>query len=240
MKPFLTLEPTVNQTFRLIGNGRRGNLTARLEESYRAESSGEIERACSLRFEAFQDIVSVMPDDENSTTELDRNHPNTLAAMEITLASAVDNYLVGDYELSAAQAELLIDLDSEDPLEATPLLALCYIALGEWECLEEIEADLGEKSAIRPLAVLISDFAHNRPFDTQSVKSLLRFREFATELSLTTHPTDEKYLQSISSDRPSKEAAARELYLRCEPVLQLFPGLLPALQDILSKNRKQR
>lgn len=237
MKQFLTLEPTLNQSFRLIGNTRRGNLAARLEESYRAESNGEVERACSLRFEAFQDIVSVLPDDDSGTPELDRNHPNTLAAMEIILASAVDNYLVGDYELSAAQAELLIDLDSEDPLEATPLLALCYIALGEWECLEEIEADLGEKSAIRPLVALISDFAHNRPFDTQSIKSLRRFREFAAELSLTTHPTDEKYLQSISSDHPSKEAVARELYLRCEPVLQLFPELLPALRSAISDAR---
>lgn len=236
MKQFLNLEPTVNQTFRLIGYGKRGNLSARLEESYRAESNGDFERACCIRYEAFQDILSSLPDDENSTVELDRNHANTLAAMETILASAIDNYLACDYELSAAQAELLIDLDSEDPFEATPLLSLCYVALGEWECLEDIITDLGDKSAICPLVLLIADFANNRPFDAQNIKALLRFKEFVAELLLTEHATDREYLQSINSNTPSKQAKARELYLRCEPVLNLYPGLLTALKNAVRGN----
>ena len=38
---------------------------------------------------------------------------------------AVDSYLAGEGEVAAAQLELLLDCDDEDPLEATPILALC-------------------------------------------------------------------------------------------------------------------
>ena len=46
MKQFLELQPTANQTFRLIGYGSRGNLAARLEQSYKAEQSGDYQTAC--------------------------------------------------------------------------------------------------------------------------------------------------------------------------------------------------
>ena len=80
MKMFLELQPTANQSFRLIGSGARGNLVARLEQSYKAEQNGNYEGACELRYAAFEDILSTLPDDEQGVVTLDRNHPNTLAA----------------------------------------------------------------------------------------------------------------------------------------------------------------
>lgn len=229
MKQFLELVPTANQSFRLVGNGSRGNLVSRLEQSYSAENSGDYQTACRLRYEAFEDVLSTLPDDEQSIVELDRNHPNTLAAMEIMLASAVDNYLAGEGEMAAAQAELLLDCDSEDPLEATPLLALCYAMIGEWECLEDIDADLGDKSAVRPLMHALREFVEGGTISDSAAAELSRFRDFVAELKSADHTPDKRYLDDISSERPSRAALARELYLRCEPVFAIYSGFVEAL-----------
>ena len=227
MRQFLELQPTVNQLFRLVSNGARGNLAARLEQSYKAEQSGDYESACAMRYEAFEDIYGLLPEDD--VVELDRNHPNTLAAMEIMLASAVDNYLAGEGEMAAAQAELLLDCDSEDPLEATPILALCYAMIGEWECLEDIDGDLGDKSAIAPLLRALRQSVVGGEIESKTIAELARFKEFVAELKNPIHDTDESYLREISSERPSRAALARELYLRCEPALVLYPDFLPVL-----------
>ena len=227
MRQFLELQPTANQLFRLVSNGARGNLAARLEQSYKAEQSGDYESACAMRYEAFEDIYGLLPEDD--VVELDRNHPNTLAAMEIMLASAVDNYLAGEGEMAAAQAELLLDCDSEDPLEATPILALCYAMIGEWECLEDIDGDLGDKSAIAPLLRALRQSVVGGEIESKTIAELARFKEFVAELKSQTHDTDESYLRDISSERPSRAALARELYLRCEPALVLYPDFLPQL-----------
>ena len=227
MRQFLELQPTANQLFRLVSNGARGNLVARLEQSYKAEQSGDYESACRIRYEAFEDIYGLLPEDD--VVELDRNHPNTLAAMEIMLASAVDSYLAGEGEMAAAQAELLLDCDSEDPLEATPILALCYAMIGEWECLEDIDTDLGDKSAIAPLLRALRQSVVGGEIESKTIAELARFKEFVAELKNPIHDTDESYLRDISSERPSRAALARELYLRCEPALVLYPDFLPQL-----------
>ena len=231
MKQCLELQPTVNQTFRVVGTGARGNLAARLEQSYKAEQSGDYESACAMRYEAFEDVYGLFPEDD--IVELDRNHPNTLAAMEIMLASAVDSYLAGEGEMAAAQAELLLDCDSEDPLEATPILALCYAMIGEWECLEDIDTDLGDKTALAPLLHALREYVTTGKIEGATISQLARFKEFMTELKRADHPTDEAYLGDISSERPSRAALARELYLRCEPALALYPEFVSALIEAL-------
>ena len=231
MKQCLVLQPTVNQTFRVVGTGARGNLAARLEQSYKAEQSGDYESACAMRYEAFEDVYGLFPEDD--IVELDRNHPNTLAAMEIMLASAVDSYLAGEGEMAAAQAELLLDCDSEDPLEATPILALCYAMIGEWECLEDIDTDLGDKSAIAPLLRALRQFVVGGAIESKTVADLARFKEFVAELKAADHTPNEEYLRDISSDRPSRAALARELYLRCEPALAHYSDFLPQLLKVL-------
>ena len=232
-KTFLELQPTVNQTFRLIGNSARGNLNARLEQSYKAEQEDDYPAACMMRFEAFEDILATLPDDEDSAVTLDRTHPNTLAAMEIILASAVDSYLAGEGEVAAAQLELLLDCDDEDPLEATPILALCYAMIGEWECLEDIEPDLGDKSALAPLLRALQQFVTTGKIESNTVEQLARYKEFTAELKLSDHPTDEAYTRDINSDRPSRAALAREMYLRTETLLNTYPKFLPALTAML-------
>ena len=220
----VTLKPTENQNYILLG----GDFAKTLELAHTQESEGNFEAACNTRYQAFQQIVDVLPEDE--ATELDFSHPNTRAAIEIVYGSAVDNFLAGDVELSAAQLELLLDCDSEDHIEATPQLALCYIALEEWECLEDILPDLGDKSAFKPLVEALAEFARTGEVSTDNLAALRRHRHLCNELAYPEHPADEAYLKDISSERPTQQALAREIYLRCEPLLLKHQGFLEKIR----------
>ena len=214
----IVLKPTENQNYILLG----GEFAKILDHAHTQESEGDFEGACNTRYKAFQQIVEVLPEDESA--ELDFSHPNTRAAIEIIYGSAVDNFLAGDVELSAAQLELLLECDSEDHIEATPQLALCYIALEEWECLEDITPDLGEKSAFKPLVEALAEFARTGDISAENLANLRRHRHLCNELALPDHPADEAYLRDISSERPTQQALAREIYLRCEPLLLKYEG----------------
>lgn len=232
MRPFLELEPTTDQNFRIIGHGSRGNLTERLEQSFKIEEQ-DIEKACMMRFEAFHDIVSTLPDDEQSIVELDRNHPNTFAAMKIIYCSAIDHYLEGNYEIAAAQLEMLIDCDGEDPLEATEQLALCYMGLGDWECLEDIMGDLSDKRPIVPLIGCLKEFVQSGAVTTATAKGFDRFKEYAAEFRATQHPADEQYAAQINSERPSRAALARQFYLSAAPMLMSeYDGFIESLNGV--------
>lgn len=220
----LTLKPTENQNFIILG----GNFPTTLDSALRLESEGNFEGACDTRYKAFQQIVEVLPEEE--VVELDFSHANTRAAIEIIYGSAVDNFLSGDVELATAQLELLLDCDSEDHIEATPQLALCYIALEEWECLEDILPDLGDKSAFRPLVEAMAEYAHTGKVSSERLSTLRRHRHLCEELCATVHPADEAYLRDISSERPTQQALAREIYLRCEPLLVKYKGFIEQIR----------
>ena len=220
----ITLKPTENQNYILLG----GAFQVALDRALHMEEEGNFEGACDTRYQAFQQIVDVLPEDD--TVELDFSHANTRAAIEIIYGSAVDNFLTGDVELAAAQLELLLECDSEDHIEATPQLALCYIALEEWECLEEILPDLGDKSAFRPLIESLAEYARTGKVSDEKLTALRRHRHLCEELRAAEHPANEAYLKDISSERPTQQALAREIYLRCEPLFAQYEGFIQALQ----------
>ena len=220
----ITLKPTENQNFILLG----GDFAKVLDNAHKLEAEGNFEEACNARYQAFQQIVDVLPEDD--VVELDFSHTNTRSALEIIYGSAVDNFLAGDVELSAAPLDLLLECDSEDHIEATPQLALCYIALEEWECLEDILPDLGDKSAFKPLVEALAEFARTGAVSADVLSALRRHRHLCDELSREDHPADESYLKDISSERPSQQALAREIYLRCEPLLSKYDKFLAAIR----------
>ena len=214
----ITLKPTENQNFILLG----GEFAKVLDNAHKQEAEGNFAAACNTRYQAFQQIVDVLPEEE--VAELDFSHPNTRAAIEIIYGSAVDNFLAGDVELSAAQLELLLECDSEDHIEATPQLALCYVALEEWDCLDDILPDLGEKSAFKAFIAAFAEYAATGSVSAENTSALRRHRHLCEELARTDHPADEAYLKDISSERPTQQALAREIYLRCEPLLLKYEG----------------
>ena len=88
---------------------------------------------------------------------------------------------------------------------------------------------MGDKTALAPLLRALREYVTTGKIEGATMSQLARFKEFVAELKNPTHDTDESYLRDISSDRPSRAALARELYLRCEPALALYPDFMPLL-----------
>ncbi|MBQ5836020.1 MAG: hypothetical protein IIW38_00300, partial [Alistipes sp.] len=64
----------------------------------------------------------------------------------------------------------------------------------------------------------------------ENVAALRRHRHLCEELALEEHPADEAYLKDISSERPTQQALAREIYLRCEPILLKHKGFTATIK----------
>ena len=124
------LNPTPDQTFRIEGRGDY-DFSRTLRLSDEAQRRGAVDEACNLRFHAFQHLADLIPDNEEVILEWE--HPNTQAALHLLYRSAVDHFLIDDFELSAAMLEFLLDLDPEDHEEATWLLAFDYVALADYD-----------------------------------------------------------------------------------------------------------
>jgi hypothetical protein len=98
--------------------------------------------------------------------------------------------------------------------------------LEEWDCLEDILPDLGDKSAFKPMVEALAEYAREGVISDEALSALRRHRHLCDELRQTEHPADESYLKDISSERPTQQALAREIYLRCEPLILKYEGFL--------------
>ena len=222
------LKPTPDQTFELLGSGDFDFVKV-LADARRMQEQGEVERACNHRFQAFQRLMDFLPEDEEVILEW--NHRNSRAVLELLHASAVDHFLIGDYELSAALLELLLELDPEDHLEGSTLLAFDYQAMDEQELFDEVINDVSEKSAVRQMLHLWAAFRREGKLPQGELKRLReRFAPYYNEFTAVEHPADEAYLRSIESERPTPEAEARELWLQTESLWERFPDFIDALR----------
>lgn len=224
-----TLNPTPDQTFELAGEGPY-NFSKVLARSREMQAAGDVEGACDFRYQAFQRLAEVIPEDEEVTLEW--NHANSRSALELIHASAIDHFLINDFEMSAALLEMLLELDPEDHLEASQLLAFDYLAMDEQELFDEVINDVPDKSAGRELLLLWAGYRRDRRLPEGELK---RFREhfgpFFAEFTADAHPADEAYLRDIEGERPSVGAQARELWLQTENLWVLWPGFIDALRQ---------
>ena len=220
--------PTPDQTFELVGSGPY-DFRKVLDEATRQQQAGCIEKACNLRFQGFQRLMELLPEDEEIILEW--NHRNSRAVLELLYATAVDHFLIRDYELSAAQLELLMELDPVDHLEAATLLAFDYQAMDEQELFDEVINDVSDKQADRLILLLWAGFRRNGVLPEGELKRLKeRFAPYYHEFTADEHPADEAYLRSIESERPTEEAEARELWLRTESLWQQWPEFIEQLK----------
>lgn len=222
------LNPTPDQTFELIGSGPY-DFVKILAESRRRQQQGEVEEACNDRFQAFQRLMALLPDEEEVILEW--NHPNSRAALELLRATAIDHFLIDDFEMSAAMLELLLELDPEDHLEGSTLLAFDYQAMDEQELFDEVINDVSDKHAVRELLLLWAGFRRDGVLPQGE---LIRFRErfapYYREFTAEEHPADAAYLASIESERPTVEAEARELWLQTENLWARWPEFIRELK----------
>ena len=220
------LNPTPDQTFRIEGRGDY-DFSRTLRLSDEAQRRGAVDEACNLRFHAFQHLADLIPDNEEVILEWE--HPNTQAALHLLYRSAVDHFLIDDFELSAAMLEFLLDLDPEDHEEATWLLAFDYVALADYDAFDEVINDVSDKYPEKPLLTLWSEYRRNGTLPTgEAIRLRNHFAPYYKEFTADSHPADDAYLRDIESERPTPQAQARELWLKTENLWTAFPGFIAA------------
>lgn len=222
------LNPTPDQTFEVIGEGPY-DFSRVLRHSRELQQAGRIEEACNERFQAFQRLAELIPEQEEVILEW--NHRNSRAALELIEASAIDHFLINDFEMSAALLEMLLELDPEDHLEGSELLAFDYLAMDEQELFDEVINDISDKCASRELLLLWSAYRRDGRLPQGELQRFrTRFAPYFAEFTAAEHPADEAYLRDIESEHPSVAAQARELWLRTENLWVLWPGFIEALR----------
>ncbi len=224
------LNPTKDQTFEIISGGDPAfNFKTLLLHSRELQQQGDVAEACNLRFKAIQDLQDLLPEEEEISLEWE--HPNSQAAIEVVNLSAVDHFLIADYEIASALLELSLELDGEDHLESSNLLAYCYLAMEEYELFDEVINDISDKSASRELLLLWSSHLREGLLPEGELRNFKsRFAPYYAEFSALDHPVDEAYVTDIESERPSQAAQARELWLRTETLWEVYPEFIEALR----------
>lgn len=222
------LEPTPDQTFEVIGEGPY-DFEKVLARTRQMQREGDVEGACNARFLAFQRLAELIPEDEE--VNLEWNHRNSRAALELIQASAIDHFLINDFEMSAALLEMLLELDPEDHFEGSQLLAFDYLAMGEEELFDEVINDVSDKSPAREVLLLWSAYRRDGKLPEGELKRFrTHFAPWFEEFTAAEHPADEAYLRDIESERPSAAAQARELWLQTENLWALWPVFIEALR----------
>lgn len=224
----LQFNPTADQMFELEGRGRY-NFVRHNEAIGALVKEGRYDEACEARYEAFQLLVEALPEDE--AMPLRWEHANSRAAVSVLYGSAVDHFRIGDLEMAMAQLELLLDCDPEDHFEGVNLLALCYVAMEEWDLFDDLLIDLTDKSAEAVIARLWASYRSSGEVD-KTLLSLLqsRHKAYYEELCLEEHPDDDAFRRDIESERPSQRAEAREWWLLTEPLWREFSEFLAAIK----------
>ena len=220
------LNPTADQTYEVIGEGPY-NFAKVLARTREMERAGNVEEACNERFQAFQRFAELVPEDEE--VNLEWNHRNSRAALELIRASAIDHFLINDFEMSAALLELLLELDPEDHLEGSELLAFDYLAMDEQELFDEVINDVSDKYASREILLLWSAFRRGKlpEGSCSALKPALR------PISPNLRPRNIRRRDlpaRYRGERPSLRAQARELWLQTENLWCLWPGFIGALR----------
>mgnify|MGYP002555328093 CR=1 FL=1 len=152
--------PTAENTYVISypshGSDYPYDFAAILAQSRRCEREGDVERACNLQYDGIKKLIDLIPDEDEIW--LDWEDRGNQAVLELLKGSAIDHFLVGDFEMAAGLFEMELDMDPEDHLEATKPLAYCYVALGEYESFDEIVDDISDKYPEKEILKLWSEF----------------------------------------------------------------------------------
>ena len=182
------LRPTADQTFRLVADpaDRNWDFVEILARSRREEQQGNIEAACNTRYHAVQRLEERLP--ESGEVILEWEDDNSQAALEVVYCSAIDHFLIGDWEMAAAMFEMLLDLDPEDHLEAIIRLAYTYIAMEEYDSYDDVADDINDKSADKAILTLWSEFRRTGTLPAVEVRNFgKRFAAYYNEFRADEH-----------------------------------------------------
>jgi hypothetical protein len=204
------LRPTGEGTYRVeyAPAGEEFDFEKELDRSRRQEAEGDFEGACNTRFHAFQRLVELVPDDEEVVLEWEDGASQ--AAMVTGYCSGIDHFLLGDWEMAAAILEMLQEVDPEDHLDSSVILAYTYLAMEEYELFDEVINDVNDKHVDKVLLTLWSEFRRTGHIHAGELARLrTRFTPYYHEFTAPEHPVDEAYIKDIRGPHPSPTARAR-------------------------------
>lgn len=191
----------------------------------------DIGQACQLRLDGSLLVCKLLDETDDEYITLDWEDPFTAQALAAVYDSAVDHFMIGDFEIATAMLELLADRDPEDHLNALELLAFCYAALEEWELFDEAISILPAESIAARLAGYWGDFRRgNTPAADICCTMKQNDPALYQEWTAGDHDITPEYLDDIESRRPTASAEARRLWLRTEPLWREFPEFTEALK----------
>lgn len=204
------------------------NFAVRLTLAEKLMEREEFEEACQVRYDGCMLALDALPEEDDVMLDMDST-PHNVLFTELIFTSALDHYMIGDFELAAAMFETVLMLDGEDHFGAISPLTFCYVALQEWDSFDEVAIDIAEKSLEGILLRAWADFRRGDLKDPRkrlTSASALLLAEFTAD----EHPIDDEFETDIASQRPSQQAIARELWLRTSHLWEAFPEFTAALQ----------
>ena len=223
-----TAENTYVISYPIHGTDAAYDFAAILARSRTCERQGDVEQACNLRYEGVKKLMDLIPDEDE--VQLDWEEEENQSVLELLKRSAIDHFLVGDFEMAAGMMEMLLDMDPEDHLETTKPLAFCYLALEDYELFDEIVNDISDKYPEKEILKLWSEF---RQTGSLPAGELIHFKKsfpvFYAEFTSNVHEVTPEYLADIESEKP--QTLARELWLQTEHLWTQFPGFIEALRN---------
>lgn len=173
-------------------------------------------KAAEVRFDAAQAILEAVGDDE---VLLDWSDANTRAALEVLYASGADHLGIGETDMAVALWEMLLAMDEEDHLSVSIPLAIAYIEIEDYDCLEEVLFNISSKSPEYYLVQLWAEYRRTGGVDRDSLRMLrTRHKAWFEEILASEHPSDEAFWEDSRRERPSPATEARELWFATETV----------------------
>ena len=207
------------------------NFTAAFVLSDLLAESGQVVKFCEVRYEACKSIFDILPEDGEIPT-LNWESKDNQPLLFLLQASAADHFVISDYELSAAMLETALELDPEDHLNVSKMLAYCYVALDEPESYEEVIDDIDDKDPEKALVKLWASFRFKGTLDPILLKEVKGYKPLYSEFISPVHIISTEYLADIDSDRPSAEARARRVWFQTESLWNnSFADFIKALRD---------
>lgn len=221
----LKLKPASTEFMSIEGSDKLSSL---LRRSRSMEAEGKISEACEMRLEGVDALLNAIGEEE---VRLNWEDKDSRSAMELLYLSAADHLSIGEVETATTLWEQLLALDEEDHLEAVVMLALCYIVLEDWECLEDALFNISTKSPEYHLINLWAEYRRSGGIDKDTLRTLrTRHKLWFEEFVATEHPADEAYLTDCRSERPSQSTEAREFWFATEAIWQNHKDFITSIR----------
>lgn len=198
-----------------------------LRTSQNLERQGRWADACECRADAVQQLLDAVGED---SVQLDWNDASSRAAVELIYASAIDYFGIDDVETATTLWESVVDFDEEDHLQATIMLAFCYVELEDYDCLESVVSDISPKTAEYSLLMLWATYRQTGGVERDALRELrTRHKVWWEEFTAAEHHTDEEFLADRVKERPSHRTEAREFWFATAPTWERNRNFIEAI-----------